>query len=137
MLRIFAALSLIFCIALPAGAQNTSDARGIEGVIASQIDAFRADDFDRAFTYASPSIQGMFGTAERFGQMVRQGYPMVYRPDELRFVEQVEDGGAVRQKVMIRDMQGGFHMLEYEMTERDGAWRINGVRVLEAAQVGV
>ena len=38
--------------------------------------AFKAVDFAQAFTYA-PNIKGMFGTADRFGMMVRNGYPMV------------------------------------------------------------
>lgn len=59
----------------------------IRGVIGSQLDAFEADDVDRAFGFASNGIRGMFGTPERFGQMVREGYPMVWRPGEVRYLE--------------------------------------------------
>ena len=57
------------CVNAPASAQDTA----IEGVIQSQLDAFRQDDFATAFTFASPTIRGMFGTADRFGMMVRNG----------------------------------------------------------------
>lgn len=51
-----------------------ADRQAIQQVITNQIDAFRRDDDGRAFGYASPGIQFMFGNAERFMEMVRQGY---------------------------------------------------------------
>ncbi|SEO07381.1 DUF4864 domain-containing protein [Palleronia pelagia] len=108
----------------------------IEGVISAQIDAFRADDFATAFTYASPMIKGMFGTPERFGQMVQQGYPMVYRPEDVTFLDARPLGDRVQQRVMMRDTGGALHVLEYEMIETADGWQINGVRLLRAPQVG-
>jgi hypothetical protein len=52
----------------------------IETTIQNQLNAFIADDFATAFTFASPNIKGIFGTPENFGAMVTQGYPMVHRP---------------------------------------------------------
>ena len=65
----------------------------IQAVISQQIAAFQQDDFEQAFTYASPNIQGFFGTSERFGQMVTSGYPMVHRPDAVRYLELREIAG--------------------------------------------
>ena len=45
-----------------------------------------------AFDYASPTIRGIFGSPDRFGAMVQQGYPMVYRPSEVRYLERREFG---------------------------------------------
>ncbi len=104
----------------------------IEATIGAQIKAFLADDFGEAFTYASPMIQGMFGNSENFGRMVRQGYPMVWRPGDVQYLELREIDGALRQKVLIRDRVGGVHLLEYEMIQTGDGWRINGVRILEA-----
>ncbi|MDJ1015043.1 MAG: DUF4864 domain-containing protein [Paracoccaceae bacterium] len=109
---------------------------GIEGTIQSQIDAFLVDDFVTAFTFASPNIQGMFGSPERFGSMVRSGYPMVWRPGEVRFLELRDVGGQLWQKVMIRDQQGQLHVLDYQMVQSEGLWKINGVQVLRAPGVG-
>lgn len=109
---------------------------GITGTIQSQINAFLADDFGTAFTFASPMIQGMFGTSERFGQMVRNGYPMVWRPGEVRFLELREIDGALWQKVMIRDQAGGLHMLDYQMITFGDGWKINGVQILRAPDLG-
>ena len=126
---------LLFAIS---GGVSAQEARNpaIEGVIQSQIEAFLADDFATAFTFASPSIQGIFGTPERFGMMVRQGYPMVWRPAEVRYLELEELGGRLWQKVMITDQAGAVHMLGYQMVETGAGWQINGVRILRAPDVG-
>ena len=56
---------LLSVLALPALAQGDAS-RGIEATINRQIEAFQVDDFATAFTFASPSIQGMFGTSFEF-----------------------------------------------------------------------
>ena len=108
----------------------------IEATIGAQIDAFLIDDFAKAFTYASPNIQGMFGSADRFGLMVQNGYPMVWRPGDVQYLELRDVAGALWQRVMIRDRLGGVHMLDYQMIETAEGWRINGVQLLRAPDVG-
>ena len=108
---------------------------GIEATIGGQIDAFLVDDFAQAFTFASPNIQGMFGSSELFGQMVRQGYPMVWRPGDVQFLELRNVAGNLWQRVLIRDQAGGVHMLDYQMVETVDGWRINGVQILQAPDV--
>ena len=100
----------------------------IRDVISGQIEAFAADDIDSAFEFASPTIQGMFGTPGNFGRMVRKGYPMVWRPADVRFSRLGERGGLPVQGVLLTDGAGRVHVLDYEMIEVDGVWRINGVR---------
>lgn len=122
---------------LLAGAVAAQDAgSAITATIQSQIDAFLSDDFDTAFTFASPNIKRLFGTSERFGRMVRQGYPMVWRPGAVRYLELEDKGGLLFQKVLITDGQGVPHLLEYQMIETPDGWQINGVRILEAPKVG-
>jgi len=104
----------------------------IEGTISSQIEAFKADDFDQAFTYATPNLQRLFQSPQNFERMVTQGYPMVWRPAEVRYLELVERGGDMYQKVQITDQKGGLHVLMYRMQETSAGWRIGGVRILEA-----
>jgi len=109
---------------------------GHRAVIEAQIAAFLADDFAAAFGFASPTIQRMFGSPERFGQMVTQGYPMVHRPAEVRFLEAVERGGAIFQRVMIADQGGRLHVLEYEMIPDGAGFLINGVRIVPGQGAG-
>lgn len=112
-----------------------ADGAEIKGVISSQIDAFKADDFERAFTFASPSIQNIFRTPENFGRMVSNGYPMVWRPAEVSYLDLRMEGGAVFQDVQIVDSDGRTHILEYRMEQMESGWKISGVRILEAPGV--
>ncbi len=122
------------CIAVAADVR--ARVPGIEAAIDSQIDAFLSDDFARAFSFASPGIQGLFGNHRRFGQMVRNGYPMVWRPAEVRYLALREAGGVLWQRVLVRDRSGGVHVLDYQMVQVDGSWRINGVHVLREPDIG-
>ncbi|MEV8466042.1 DUF4864 domain-containing protein [Fluviibacterium sp. DFM31] len=118
---------LALLTATPVMAQPAQD---IETVIGDQIAAFQAEDMARAFTHAAPAIKRMFGNPESFGQMVRDGYPMVWRPADVTFLDRTEIGPEAIQRVMIRDGGGQLHFLAYRMIRLQGAWRINGVQIL-------
>ena len=109
----------------------------VQKAILNQIEAFKADDFATAFTYASPVIRGIFGTADNFGMMVRNGYPMVHRPAEVRMLEQRQVAGATVQRVLITDAQGRSHVLDYQMIQTADGWQINGVTLVPSGGVGV
>lgn len=119
-------------LALPAAAQEAP----IQDTIQSQIEAFQADDFARAFTFASPTIKGMFGSPENFGAMVKQGYPMVYRPAEVQMMDLREVAGNLWQRVRITDQAGAGWLLDYMMVETAEGWQINAVQILPAPDVG-
>ena len=129
MRHIIAAVLMTLALALPAKANED-----IEKVISNQIDAFLADDFETAFTYASPMIKDIFGTPEKFGQMVRQGYPMVWRPSEVNFLSIDRHGKELWQNVMVRDAEGALYILEYQMIPGEMGWLINAVRVRKATE---
>ena len=120
------------CLALPAAAQDAP----IQDTIQRQIEAFQADDFARAFTFASPTIKQMFGTPENFGAMVKQGYPMVYRPADVQMMELREVAGNLWQRVRITDQAGAGWFLDYMMVETAEGWQINAVQILPAPDVG-
>ena len=117
----------------PASADTKDD---VTSVIQSQIDAFLADDFATAFTFAAPGIKRLFGDPDRFGLMVRQGYPMVWRPADVQFLElRTEPTGPV-QRVLIQDQAGASHLLEYYMVETSDGWQISGVQLLPSPGIG-
>jgi len=131
-MRIFlASLCLMLCL----GSVQAQD-RDVEQTIQSQIDAFLVDDFDTAFTYASPNIKRLFGSSERFREMVQSGFPMVWRPADVTYLEQREQGAGRVQNVLIRDANGVPHLLEYTMILTEQGWRIDGVRPLVNPPVG-
>lgn len=125
---------LLACLflALPATAQEAP----IKATIENQLQAFQADDFATAFTYASPNIKAIFGTPENFGRMVCEGYPMVHRPAAVKMLELREVAGRLWQRVMITDQMGRTHLLDYQMVETADGWQINAVHLLKAEGVG-
>ena len=108
----------------------------IQSTINSQIEAFRAEDFATAFTFASPNIQGMFRTPENFGSMVVTGYPMVVDPAQVDMMDLRFIGGALWQRVRITDRRGQAFLLDYQMIEGPEGWLINAVQLQKAADVG-
>lgn len=126
-------LLVSLCAAVLLFGPARADEAAFRSVISAQIEAFQADDFVTAFTFASPTIRDLFGTPDNFGTMVRQGYPMVWRPAEVNFLSVDTIDGQLWQSVMIRDQGGVLHILEYQMIERENGWKINAVRMREAA----
>ena len=125
---------LAFCLALlaapaPTRADNGED---IRAVIAAQLEAFQRDDWEGAFTYASPGIRSIFRTPDRFGGMVRRGYPMVWRPARVEAGPLEAGPNGPVQVMFIEDSRGILHMAAYEMQRVDGEWRINGVSIRRA-----
>jgi len=132
-MRIFGFILGFWLLATSVFAQDNS---AIEDVIGGQLEAFNARDIEEAWTYASPNIKRLFGSSVNFGNMVQQGYPMVWDNDEVRFLDLRDVRGNLWQKVMVRDAQGGLHILDYQMVETADGWQINGVQLLPAPDVG-
>ncbi len=124
----FFGLLLTFVSALSASAQQAE----IEGTINRQFDAFKADDFEGAFEFASPALQLLFQSPENFKRMITTGYPMVQRPAEVTYLELRESAGSLWQKVQIIDGKGYTHLLDYQMIQINEEWRIASVRMLNA-----
>jgi hypothetical protein len=108
----------------------------IKSTIDRQIEAFRADDFETAFGFASPNLQRLFGSPENFRSMVTRGYPMVWKPAEVRYLELADVNGSLWQKVLIKDRKGVVHVLGYRMLETDMGWKISGVQLFPSPGVG-
>jgi hypothetical protein len=132
MMRLLFVCLISMTLALPVAAQEEP----IRETIRNQIDAFIADDFARAFTYASPNIKGIFGTPENFGAMVKNGYPMVYRPAEVEMGALREIAGNLWQRVRVVDQAGVAWYLDYMMVETPDGWQINAVQLMPAPDVG-
>lgn len=130
------ALAVSIAFAGPAAAQEVvAPNPDIEAAIAGQFDAFRAGAVDEAWRFASPNIQGLFGSPENFARMVEQGYPMVWQPGAVDFIDLQSFGGLLVQRVQVIDAEGRAHYLGYQMVETESGWRINGVQVLSAPDV--
>lgn len=123
--------SATFCAVMALAETNAEES--IRMVIEDQMAAFQANDTDRAFEFASPAIRAMFADAERFSHMVQQGYPMVWRAQNVRYLGLREEGAHRVQRIMVRDASENIHFLDYRMIEDLGVWRIDGVALLRNA----
>ena len=128
------ALIVALCFGASAQAQDTAKPQ-ITNTIQSQFDALSKDDFEQAFSYASPFIKSLFGTPQNFGVMVSRSYPMVHRADDVRFLELRTVAGQLYQKVQVRDAEGRIHFLDYQMVEGENGWEINGVQLIKSTGV--
>ena len=126
----------------PAQAPNTVDpatyAEAFRAVVSAQMAAFARDDGDAAFAFATPSIQRLFATPERFMAMVRGGFQPVYRPQSVAFEAPIRvhapqgsgdgSGEALAQPVRVTGPDGRPVLAMYHMERQpDGSWRIAGV----------
>ncbi|WP_416897903.1 MAG: DUF4864 domain-containing protein [Minwuia sp.] len=127
--------AMVLMAAAPAFA---GPAEEIHAVIDDQIEAFRADDGDRAFSHASPGIQSKFRTPENFMEMVRTGYPQVYRPKVYEYQALEERGGLTIQEVFFFGEDGSAVVARYFMERNgDGVWKITGVDLRQAPELSV
>jgi len=133
------ALSIVMLLVsvLPLQVLADADADSIRDVINQQIEAFRADDGERAFSFAAPVIRSKFGSADNFMTMVRTGYPDVYRPKAVEFRDLKRDGERLIQEVWFLGTGGDSTIGTYIMErQEDGVWKIAGVYMRRAPSLG-
>jgi hypothetical protein len=107
--------------------QTTQDAKAPADSLMAQLEAFRRDDYDAAFTFASEAIQKMFDR-QAFEQMVRAGYPEIARSADAHVAESRSGpDGHVYLRVKVRGANGNHVEALYDMVWEGGQWRIDGV----------
>lgn len=132
-LLIFAAgLAAAFTTSM-AQADQAIDKQESQAVIEAQLEAFKQGDSVKAFSYATPNIQTMFGDAETFMQMVRKGYDVVVKPVTVRFVKFETDGANALHAVQMIDRQKTLWNVYYVLQKRpDGSWKISSCETEKA-----
>ena len=105
----------------------------IQSTISDQLRAFASDNFIEAFTHASPGIKDIYGTVENFSNMVKKGYPMVWRYNNFEFLNLEETPQGYSQIVRITDQNDKLFLLKYFMKNVAGIWKISGVSIIETS----
>jgi len=122
-----AALAVVGSGAAVVRAQGRPQAGTALEPVMQQLEAFRRDDFDTAYGFASAYIRQLFDRAS-FERMVRAGYPEIARSSFAALAEiREEPDGPVYLRLMIRGANGRSIEAVYEMVAEEGAWKINGV----------
>lgn len=111
-------------VALGQGDQSVAAA---SDPILQQLAAFRRDDYDAAYEFASSQIRDRFDRTA-FERMVKSGYPEIARSTfaavaEARLV--TKDHAIVRVKIQGANGKGIEAL--YDMVLEDRGWRIDGV----------
>lgn len=115
-----------------------ADAAAIQQVIQGQMNAFKVDDWNAAFAYASPGIQTKFESPQVFSQLVTQAYQPVYRPRGVEFREVKASEFGPTQEVFVVGPDGVSYLAYYTMERQlDGSWRISGCYLVRAEDESV
>ena len=118
-------LALVAC-AGAARAQAERDPKAAAEPVVKQLEAFRRDDFDTAYTFASDEIRTQFDRRS-FEVMVRRGYPEI-ASSTFALVTRTELSaeGLAYVTIKIRGSNGQAIEGLYELVWQNG-WKINGV----------
>ena len=118
-------VTALTALASSAGAQANPDQAS--DAVLQQLDAFRRDDYERAYSFASMEIHSIFDR-RGFEAMVRRGYPEIAKCARARVVDRkIAPDGHVFLKVKIVGVNGRHVEAVYELIWEQGAWKINGV----------
>ena len=127
-------LFFVFLLKFSALADESGTAsKQVQEIISSQIDAFKQNDFKRAYTFAAPNIQAQFPSPEVFGLMVRNGYPVIWRPKSFKFTEFKDLGNRCIQRVLFQSYNGSLETYDYILEKNDNVWKIAGVLTINLA----
>jgi len=129
-MRPFLAFLLAAALLLPAAAfAGDAEIRAAQGTIEAQLKAFQAGDGALAYSYAAPTIQRIFPTADIFMGMVESAYQPVRNPRNYAFGKVQEMGtNSIVQQVLITGADGKEYEAVYTLElQPDGVYRITGV----------
>jgi len=130
---VLALLTLGVCDLARAQADR-NDPKTAAVTVVKQLEAFRRNDFDTAFTFASVMIHAQFDR-QNFETMVRRGYPEIAHSTFASVVKtELESDGVAYVTVKIRGSNGQNIEALYEMVWEDD-WKINGVATRPDASI--
>ena len=111
---------------------SVKDEKAVQAVVQSQLAAFATDDASKAFSYATPELRKAIGSPAAFMAMVKNSYPVVYRPASVAFLKAEGSGDDIVQKVQMLDASGTSYLAVYSLQrQKDKTWRISGCSVVE------
>jgi len=119
--------ALVFIVIGNSFAITTDEENEIKFIVNQQLEAFQDDDFEKAYSFASPTIKKMFSSPEVFRKMVIGGYQAVYRPQSIKMGSVEIIKGVTTLKVYLVDPNGEFITANYLMEKQEnGEWLISG-----------
>ena len=134
-------LTFFFCNVAAGETKNYNIAidppvREIHEIISKQISAFRQNNAEEAYSFASPFIKSKFRSPSIFMAMVKGSYPMIWNPQKFKFMEQRSHASNIIQRVIFTDGDDNLFFFDYLMLKSDGSWAIHGVYQVQAGSIG-
>ncbi len=105
----------------------------VRNTISSQIEAFKENNIEKAYRFAAPNIQAQFPTPQVFGMMVRNGYPVIWRPKSFKFTKFQDLGNKSIQRVLFQSYNGSIETYDYILEKYADLWKISGVLTINLA----
>ena len=127
---------LLFVVHLKAAVFADEGGTVMEAVrytISSQIDAFKDNDVKKAYTFAAPNIQAQFPSPDIFGLMVRNGYPIIWKPKSYKFTTFKDLGNRCIQRVLFQSYNGSLESYDYILEKNGSVWKIAAVLTIKSA----
>jgi Domain of unknown function (DUF4864) len=135
MIRSLMAIVFALLFILPVRAEDLSpaDKTNVQAVIAGQLEAFKAGDGPKAYSFAAPYVTKVFPTVDVFMRMVKGGYGPIFSNSKYGFGTVTTDTlGRPTQHVTITAADGKRYEAVYAMQQQpDGSWKIAGVQMVE------
>lgn len=123
----------------PAGPQECTEATqlSIQDSIDTQTAAFGVDDFDRAYSIASPSFQESVTLGE-FVDIISGSYGPLIESSELAYRDCMVDSSETIAAIDVRFIESGnsVYALRYLMVKVEGTWRVDGASNLQVVGEG-
>ncbi len=113
--------------------ESGSVIKAVRHTISSQIDAFKDKDVKKAYTFAAPNIQAQFPSPDIFGLMVRNGYPIIWKPKSYKFTTFKDHGNRCIQRVLFQSYNGSLESYDYILEKNGSIWKIAGVLTIKSA----
>jgi len=110
---------------------------GIESTVNAQTSAFARDDFELAYSFASPSFRSNVTLEGVRGNYCRELWP-ANRVSKLIFNDCLVDSDSGLALIDVRFLQAGndVYALRYLMTEAMDGWRVQGASNLQVVGEG-
>jgi len=130
---LFALLPLVGASAASAAGTGRELRIDVIGVLKNQIEAFRRDDGQAAFSFASPDVQDQYGSAKSFLNQFSTAYKAVYRSQSVTFLNLAYSRGRLVQRVLLLGPDGNAVIALFPMVQMDdGTWRMDGCVLVPA-----
>ena len=98
----------------------------MQKVISSQLEAFRADNYDAAYVFADLAIRRLY-PVQMFERMVKRGYPMIAHSVSASFGLSLDNGDEATINVRITGPDHQAETYQYQLRLEGVNWKIMGV----------